>query len=361
MSRLNRFLSGIKVLDLSRHLPGPLATLILADMGADVTKIESPAGDEMRVIGPRAGGEESAAFRALNGCKRQMQLDLKAEGDLETFLALAREADVLVESFRPGTMERLGLGVERLRAANRGLIYCALSGFGRAGPWRDRAGHDVNYLALNGMLGAVAGETGTPVAPYPPPADLSASLFGAIAILGALNARARDGQGCDIDLALADAPLPLLAFSLAELGVRTGRIGGAEGLLGGGAAYYCVYPTSDGRHVSIAPIEPKFWRAFCAAAGRADWVARYDEAFPQPALRGEIAAMFAGMTAEEAAARFEPADCCFAVVQSLADAVDSPSFAARGLLQRGDGGMVHALFPALVDGEAPEPRVLGRL
>jgi len=189
VSRLGAFIAGVRVLDVSRHLPGPLATLLLADMGALVTKVEPPRGDEMRSIGPGQDGV-SHAFRAVNAGKATRRLDLKSDAGRAAFLALARETDVLVESFRPGTMERLGLGPATLRAANPGLIYCALSGFGSTGPRRQQAGHDLTYLALTGVLDAM----GPPRVAYPPPADTSGALFATIAILGALHARGRDGR-----------------------------------------------------------------------------------------------------------------------------------------------------------------------
>jgi crotonobetainyl-CoA:carnitine CoA-transferase CaiB-like acyl-CoA transferase len=352
VSRLGGFLAGVRVLDLSRHLPGPLATLLLADMGATVTKVEPPAGDELRQIGPVGPDGVSHAFRAVNAGKTTRRIDLKSPSGRAELLALAAEADVLVESFRPGTMERLGVDPATLRAAHPRLIYCAMSGFGRDGPDRDRAGHDLTYLALNGMLDAI-GASGVA---YPPPADTSGALFAAIAILGALLGRAKDGQGCMIDLALADAPMPLLLFSLAELAASGARLGGPAGVLGGGAAYNAVYRTADDRQVVLAAIEPVFWAAFCGAAGRPDWLRRQADPLPQAALRAELAGMFAAMRLDDAVARFGPADCCFAPVVPLADAVRSPQALARALLPTGADGVVQALFPAVVDGRAPRPR-----
>ena len=356
MSRLGGFLQGIRVIDLSRHLPGPLATLILADLGAEVLKVEPPAGDEMRSIGGTAE-EPSAYFRAVNAGKSTCTLDLKTEAGRMALETMIAGADVLVESFRPGIMSRLGLPPERLRALNPGLITCALSGFGQSGPLHDRAGHDLNYLALTGLLSAMAPPGGATAVRYPPMADVSASFMAAIAILGALQGRARTGQGAVIDLALADAAFPQFVFTLADLGTAgtTGPAGGAGALLGGGAAFYDTYPVTDGT-VTLAAIEPKFWRAFCAAAGRPDWLPRHGEAFPQHALTAEIAALFAGMTLAQAVARFEPADCCFAPVLDLPEALADGHVACRGLVQAAEDGLIQALFPALVDGEPPALR-----
>jgi len=353
--QVKQFLAGVRVLDLSRHFPGPLASQMLADMGAEVLKIEPPRGDELRAIGPPGPGGESAYYQALNAGKRVARLDLASPAGREALLELAAGADVLLESFRPGVMARRGLGYRVLRARNPGLIYCSLSGFGRHGPGRQRAGHDANYLALAGLL-AGTGTAERPVAGDPPLADCAGALSAAIAILGALHGRARHGTGCELDLSLFDSLMPLMSFQLAALGAA-GRVPEREAeLLNGGAAYYGVYRTADRRFVTLGAIEPKFWRAFCLAAGRPDWVERQDEALPQRALRGELERLFATLTLEECRARFEPADCCFAPVLSLDQAVASEQVRARALVRRGPGGLLQALFPAYVDGEPPAPR-----
>jgi alpha-methylacyl-CoA racemase len=354
MSVLNSFLTGLRVLDLSRHLPGPLATLMLADMGAEVLKLEPPAGDEMRAIGPQSGAGRSIYYEAVNGGKTIARIDLTKAAERDRFLALVDGADILVESFRPGVMERLGIGHDLLRRRNPRLICCALSGFGRDGPLAQRAGHDANYLSLAGVLSQNGADA--PLFFDPPLADCTASLMAVIAILGALQRRHASGEGCLIDLALADAVMPLQSFQLAALGAighvpRRGR-----DLLNGGAAYYRVYRTADGGHVSLGAIEPKFWRRFCEAAGRADWFARQAETLPQTALAAEIAAFFSSLTLAEAVARFEPADCCVAPVLDLAEAVRSPHVQQRQLLHRLESGAFAALFPAKIDGEAPRPR-----
>ncbi len=351
--RLATFLSGVKVLDLSRHLPGPLASLILADLGAEVLKIEPPQGDEMRTIGGESD-ELSPYYRTVNAGKRVCRIDLKSAAGRDRLIALVRDADVLIESFRPGTLARLGLGAETLCAVNPRLVYCALNGFGETSPLRDRAGHDLNYLALTGMLAAVTGPGRDPQVPYPPPADCSAAFMGAIAILGALHGRGRDGKGATIDLALADAPLLQLIFSFADLG-REDRTSSARAMLGGDAAFYNVYRVRDG-HVTLGAVEPKFWGRFCAAAGRPDWIARQQEPMPQTALRRELEDFFLRLTLAEAQAVLEPADCCFAPVVPLQTAVGSPWMTARGLLGRGTDGLIQPLFPAVIDGEHPMVR-----
>ena len=229
------------MLDLSRHLPGPLATLLLADMGAEVTKVESPDGDELRAIGPAGADGRPLYFDAINAGKRSIRLDLKSEAGKAALRELATSADVLVESFRPGVMSRLGLGAAALRAANPRLIYIAMSGYGQDGPLRDVAGHDANYLAVNGLLSA-SGAADRLTYMYPPMADCTASMFAVSSILGALMARACDGRGCEIDLALADVMMPFQIFGLAALGA-SGHVPAPEAeLLNGGWA--CYRPTA---------------------------------------------------------------------------------------------------------------------
>lgn len=269
MSRLNRFVSGIRVLDLTRHLPGPLATLLLADMGAEILKIEGPAGDEIKSLGPRDAAGHSLYYEAISAGKRTLALDLKAPADRERFLALVDTADVLIESFRPDVMPRLGLASRTLRARNPRLIYASLSGYGRDGPLASAAGHDANYLAYAGAL-AGNGTVQESSLFYPPIADCLGSMFGLATILGALYARERDGHGCDIDIALADVIMPLQVFSLAELGATGKQPSRGADLLNGGWACYRIYATRDGREIALGAVEPKFWRAFCERASRPD-------------------------------------------------------------------------------------------
>lgn len=355
-SRLQGFLTGTRVLDLSRHLPGPLATLLLADMGAEVTKVESPAGDEMRLIGPTGANGRSLFFDAVNAGKRSIRLDLKAEAGKAALRELAASADVLVESFRPGVMARLGLGADVLRAANPRLICIALSGYGQDGPMRDLAGHDANYLALNGVLSAT-GLAAAPSYPHPPMADCAASLFAVSSVLGALIARGRDGLGCEIDLALADATMPFQLFSLAALGFA-GRVPGPEQeFLNGGWACYRPYRLGDGRDAALGAIEPQFWRAFCESAGRPDWQPRHAEPLPQTALIDELAAFFATLSEAECEARFAGSDCCLSIVRDLREAVDSAYVRSRQLVRHHPAMAIYeAAFPVCVDGMRPDLR-----
>ena len=353
MSRLNGFLRGVRVLDLTRHLPGPLAALLLADMGAEVLKIEPPDGDSMRDMGPRRADGRSAYFTAVNAGKMTQRVDLKTAAGRAALLDLVTTADVLIESFRPGVMARLGVGYDTLTAANPRLVYCSLNGFGATGTLSAMAAHDLNYVALAGALPPVGADGGLPDTPL---ADCAGGLFAALAVLGALHGRVRDGRGCHIDLALVDAVMPLQILPLAALSATGAPPPAGAGLLNGGAAYYHVYDTSDGHRVTLGAIEVKFWRAFCAAADRPDWEPRRDEPLPQRALTKEVESMFRELTLAECERRFGPADCCFAPALELAEAVASPHIRSRGLVHRTADGEYQPLFPALVDGEPPAPR-----
>ena len=354
MAALNSWLAGVRVLDLSQYLPGPLATLFLADFGADVLKIEPPRGDEMRNLGPRDAAGRPVFYESVNGGKSVRRMDLKDPAARAAFLQLVDSADVLVETFRPGVMTRLGLDYRTLEARNPRLVFCSLSGYGVGGPFEQAAGHDANYLALAGVLERNGADA--PVYFDPPVADTTGSLFAVIAILGALRGRERTGRGCQIDIALADVAMPLQIFQVADYGASGRSPSRNETYLNGGAAYYRVYATRDARHVVLAAIEPKFWQRFCDAAGHPDWIARAGDPLPQRDLIGELAAFFAALTLADCASRFGAADCCLTPVLTVAEALDSEHVRHRGLVRRGAAGDLQALFPARVDGEAPKSR-----
>jgi alpha-methylacyl-CoA racemase len=361
MSRLNAWLRGVRVLDVSAYIPGPLAGLLLADMGAEVIKVEPPGGEGMCALGPRNEDGVPVFHAAINAGKTIVQLDLKSSQGVETFMELAQEADVVIEGFRPGVMERLGIGYAALKARNPALIYCALTGYGQQGPCAHDAGHDANYLAAAGVLH----RNGRPPRYFDPPVtDVSGSLFAAIAILGALfkcrsdaaNEEGGEGAGAFIDLALADTPMLLQQFALAALGVTGESAQPDSTYLNGGAAWYRIYATCDARHVVLGAVEPKFWRAFCEAAHQPGWLARHGDAIPQTALIGELEAYFATLTAQECVDRFSDSDCCVTPVLDLAEAIHAPHHAARGLVRLGLQHDLQTLFPARIDGVAPAVR-----
>lgn len=355
MSRLNQFLTGIKVVDLSRHLPGPLTSLSMAEMGAQVIKVEPPGGEEMRFIGPRGPHGRSAYFDAVNGNKSGVQLNLKDTADREQFLALLSDADVLLESFRPGVLAKLDLSIDFLREQFPALIICSLNGYGSNSPLADAVGHDLNYLAMNGVLEGTGTEQDA-VAPWPPLADCSAGLYGLSTVLAAVIERFRTGKGCHVEVALADSVMPLMAFPLADLGLTGTGTPRAKSLLNGGAARYRTYKTRDGKSIALGAVEPKFWRNFCRAVGREDWIERIDDPLPQTALQEEVAALFSSLTLVECNRMLAAVDCCYNDVLPLQDAVNTPHLQARKLVIKNPEGEYQALYPAYVDGEAPLPR-----
>lgn len=348
------FLSGVRILDLSQYIPGPLATLFLADMGASVLKIEPPGGDEMRALGPRDALDRPVFYNSLNAGKAVRRLNLKDNTDRSAFLELVRSADVVVEGFRPGVIDRLGIGYEVLKSINDRIILCSISGYGTGSAYAMKAGHDANYLALAGMLDRNGSDS--PIFFDPPVSDVSGSLFAVVAILGALHGRARTGKGCAIDLALADTAMPLQMMQIAAYGANATIPRRGETYLNGGAAYYQVYGTSDGRHVVLGAIEPKFWRAFCNAAGQPGWIARQSEPLPQHALRREVASFFTALSTEEIQARFQDVDCCLSTVNDLGEALADTHTLERRLVCRNADGDLQALFPAWIDGIPPSPR-----
>jgi alpha-methylacyl-CoA racemase len=348
------FLSGIRVLDLSQYIPGPYAALMLADLGADVVKVEPPGGDPMRQLGPRDGDGISPLWKLMNGGKTVVEIDLKTPSGREALEALLRRADALVESYRPGVMDRLGFTRAHLEALNPRLVHAALSGYGQTGPWRLRTGHDLNYMALAGGL-AQSGPAEQPLMAAPPTADFASGLQTAMTVCAALLGRAQTGKGAYLDLSLAETVLAWQSATLTS-SLRPGfEPGRAANLLNGGAACYRVYRAADDRFVTLAAIEEKFWRNFCEAVGRPDLVARQWEAMPQHALIAEIAAVFAAKDSAGWEATLGPVECCFGVVVETRDVPAHPQIVARRMIGRRDG-TIEALFPGHVDGKPPQPR-----
>src|SRR4051795_13228695 len=260
-------LDGITVLDFSTLLPGPLATFMLAEAGAEVIKVERPGGEDMRRFPPRLGAG-SAAFAVLNAGKTSVVADLKTAEGRAKLQPLIGRADVLVEQFRPGVMERLGLGYDAVRAMNPRLVYCSISGYGQSGPRSQEAGHDINYQARTGLLSLAPGTTGSPSVPPALVADIAGGSFPAVLnILLALRQRDLTGEGCRLDIAMADAMFTFAWFGLAE-GFAAGRFPGSqENMLAGGSPRYALYATADDRFLAVGAIEEKFWRAFCHGIG----------------------------------------------------------------------------------------------
>jgi alpha-methylacyl-CoA racemase len=332
-------LSGLKVLDFSRLLPGPYATLVLADLGAQVDKVEDPiGGDYLRNMGPDLA-DVSAFFYALNRNKRSLALDLKRPEGAAAVRRLVRHYDVLVESFRPGVMEKLGLSYPLLSAENPRLVYCAISGFGQTGPERLRSGHDIGYLARAGVLGYGGEKDGAPALPGGQVADIGGgSLFAVVGILAALYERERTGRGRFVDVSMTEGAM---AFIHLQLGARLAagpvsvplRRGGE--LLNGGAPCYGVYRAKDGRYLAVGALEPKFFEGFCAAIGRSDLAASgHDMGEAGARAKTEIARTIASRTSAEWVQRFRAVDVCVELVLEGEEIEADPQHLDRGLFVR---------------------------
>ncbi len=349
-------LDGIKVLDLSQYLPGPFATQLLADLGADVIKVEPPAGDPMRRFIFCDDDGESPFYKQVNAGKQVALLNLKTEDDKQILAELVSAADVLLESYRPGVLERLGFSRQRLQELNPGLIHCALSGFGQTGPCQQRAGHDLTYLAMSGMLN-LTGTPETPIMPFPPICDYAAGKQASTAILAALLRRGRTNQGAFIDVSLFEMALSWQSFSLIAAGRPGHEFARGQDLLTGGAACYQIYPTADRRFVALGAIEDKFWQAFCATIDRPEWSTRQHEPLPQTELIAEVRELFASATQKEWQARFTEVDCCFEPILNHTEVVNHPHVQQRQLLQSLPAEQRYdALFPVWVDDQPPSPR-----
>ncbi len=351
-----RCLTGIRVLDLSQYLPGPFGAQILADLGAEVVKVEPPAGDPMRQVPPLDGDGLSAFYKLVNAGKTVVRIDLKDAAGKAAFLDLADRADALIESFRPGALARLGLGAEALRARNPRLVHCALSGYGQTGPDALKVGHDINYMAMAGGL-ANSGTAERPVGAHPPTADFASGMLAALSVLAALLRRERSGQGAAIDTSIAETVLAWQSLALTAAG-RGGEAARGEGRLSGGAACYQVYETADGRFVTLGALEAKFWANFCRALGREDWIARHGEALPQTELIAAVAEAIAARPLAAWQALLAGVDCCYQAVLEPAEVPQDPQVRARGLLRAypGPEPRVEVAFPALFDGAPPAPR-----
>lgn len=328
-------LSGVKILDLSRLLPGPFASLALADLGAQVDKIEDTAGgDYLRVMPPHAKGATtdvdptSTAFLALNRNKRSAVVDLKKPEAKEMFLRLVASYDVVLEQFRPGVLDRLGLSHAALLQANPRVVVCALTGYGQTGPLAHRAGHDLNYLARAGVLGFQGPSSGPPALPGFQLADVSGGLYAVIGIMGALMERAQTGQGKVVDVAMIETAMP---FAIAGFGLAFGGQTVAPGgeALTGGIAPYQTYATKDGRAMALASLEPKFWMQFCAGIGREVDMSDLVPGPHQVALKEHLRTVFSSKTRDEWVVFATERDCCLEPVLSPEEARKDPHLAAR--------------------------------
>lgn len=360
----SHFLDGVRVLDLSRLLPGGYCTLLLADMGAEVIKVEDPwQGDYFRWM-PPFRGKYGAYFHTINGGKKSLALNLKAEAGVQIFMRLVASADIVVESFRPGVMTRLGIDYERLQAVNSRLIYCSLSGYGQTGAYRLRAGHDLNYSGLTGLLPMTTVRLeGKEPSLDPLPAqvsDIGAAYAASFAIVAALSAQQRTGKGAYLDISVVEvsltfALLRLVVETCIEAGMSDPTLAGNE--LTGGLACYNIYRTADGKCMTLAALEPNFWRAFLLAVGRLDLFEKQLDPSQQRELKATLAGIFSQRTQHEWVTLFEeePNACCEPVLKG-SDILHHPQFQNRAMFFAGANGSQSVLQVATPTGQRPPYR-----
>jgi crotonobetainyl-CoA:carnitine CoA-transferase CaiB-like acyl-CoA transferase len=329
-------LDGLKVIDLTQRLPGPFCTMLLADMGADVIQVESAAGDAARTlaVGEAATG---AAYELLGRNKRSVVLNLKSEDGREACLRLIAAADVVVEGFRPGVAARLGIDYEAALSRNPQIVYCSISGYGQDGPYRDRAGHDLNYLGIAGVLDMTRGGDGQPAIPGIQIADVGAgALSAAVAVLAATLHRRRTGQGQFVDVAMLDGLVSMLSIHAMTVLAGGPSPTGGRALLSGGHPCYAVYPTRDG-HLTVGCTEPHFWKNFCEFLGRGDLTPEmWAESERSRAVKAQLAAILQARTSAQWLEDLEAVDTCIGPVNSVAQALADRQVTHRGLVRRAE-------------------------
>ncbi len=357
-------LASLKVLDFSMLLPGPFATMFLADLGADVVRVESPhQPDALRFV-PPFDGDTSAWHALLNCSKRSMTLDLKKPGASDVVKRLAQTYDIVVEQFRPGVMDRLGIGYEALRAVNPRLIYCAITGYGQTGPYRDRAGHDLNYLALSGIASHTGRRGQGPLPLGVQVADVGGGSYNAlVGILAAVIHRQQTGEGQFVDISMFDGAVAWNALAASQHFV--GSDPEPEGTLLNGGGFYDYYRTSDGRYLSVASLEPKFWRGFCEAIDRPDLIESGGLLDPQTQrhLKSEIQKTIASHTCADWLRVFARVDVCVEPVLSVSEMAQHPQTQAREMVvsvPKGDGTSQRQIAnPIRLSACQPEYRHIG--
>lgn len=358
-------LASLKVLDFSTLLPGPFASLMLADMGAEVLRIESPTRmDLLRVLPPHDQGT-SASHAYLNRNKRSLALDLKQAEALEIVRALVKDYDIVLEQFRPGVMERLGLGYAALKAINPRLIYVSITGYGQTGPYKDRAGHDINYLALAGIASHTGRQDSGPLPLGVQLADVGGgSLHAVVGLLAAVIARQHSGVGQYLDVSMTDCSFSLNAMAGAGY-LACGVEPGWETHVLNGGSFYDYYRSRDGRWMSVGSLEPAFMQQMCAALGRPELAAQGLSPQPeqQKALKRALQVEFEKRSFDELCELFAGVDACVEPVLRLSEAVEHPQLKARELVSqvpRGDGSAQAQIACPLKFSEGlPEPRHIG--
>ncbi len=323
-------LKGVRVLDLSRLLPGPYASLMLADMGAEVIKVEDTGqGDYMRWFPPRVKNE-SAYYLALNRNKKSIALNLKSVEGKDIFLTLVKSSNAILEGFRPGVAKRLGIGYEDLKKANPKIIFCSLTGYGQEGPYSDMAGHDINYMALSGILGLTGPSGQNPVIPAVQTADVAGGLFAALGIVGALHRQLRTGEGCYLDVAMLDGLVSLFNMHFGRYFATGREEQKGEMMLSGGIVCYNTYATSDDRYIALGALEEKFWVAFCKGVGREDLIdVQMSPAIAENPAYREMASVFKGRTLDEWISFAGKVDCCLTPILNMEEVLKNEQLVTR--------------------------------
>ncbi|CAM2069898.1 CoA transferase [Sulfidibacter corallicola] len=327
-------LTGVRILDFTRLYPGPLATMLMAEMGADVIKLEDPARpDHMRQYPPFVG-DQAAGHLAVNRSKRSLAIDTGNERGQAVIRRLLPEFDVFIEGFKPGVMAAMGLDFENTSAINPRLIQVSVTGFGHTGPYRDKAGHDLNYIGYSGLLDGNRDGNGTPILPGAQVADVAGGAYMAvIGTLAALRARDAGGKGQHVDVAMLDGVLPLLSLQLAHMQAATGGEQRPVDLLSGGLPAYGVYRCKDDKWIALGMLEPKFWKRFCGCVGKPDWVGRHFEmGIAGKGLREELSALFATRTRDAWVALTEEANACLSPILTSSELAADAQLQARGML-----------------------------
>lgn len=328
-------LTSIRVLDLSRLLPGPYCSMLLADFGAEVIKIEEPGiGDYARENLPKLD-KDSAFFHSLNRNKKSVCLNLKSAEGKENFLRLVKDADVVIESFRPGVMKRLGLDYETLREVNPGIIYCAITGYGQDGPYANFPGHDVNYTSYAGLLNLMGERNGKPQIPAAQIADIGGgALPAAVGILLALFGREKTGKGQMVDISMLDGVISWLPTLLPGFLATNEHPKRGELVLSGKLACYEVYQTKDEKWLSVGALELKFWNEFCKAIGREDFISKLDAPMEvQDQMKIEIQNIISRKSLDEWMGIFSEVDSCVAPVLSFDEMIENPQVKAREMIK----------------------------
>jgi crotonobetainyl-CoA:carnitine CoA-transferase CaiB-like acyl-CoA transferase len=327
-------LSGIRILDLTRLYPGPLATMMMAEMGADVIKVEDRISPDAMRSYPPFVGEDSAGFLAVNRSKRSIALRFNEERGQEVFFQLVKNADLVIEQFRPGVLDGLGMGYFEAIKGNPRIIYVSLSGYGQKGPYAQRAGHDVNYVGYAGIAGATGSEKGGLTLPGVQIADVAGGAYmTVIAALSALWSREKTGAGQKVDVSMLDGTMPLISLQMAHYWATGQNLPPWQLPLSGGVAFYGIYKCADGKYITLGAIEPKFWKRFCEVVGKPQWIGRlYVQGEEAEKLKIELARLFKKRSRDEWIELTEKVDVCVSPVLEMSEIEHDPHLKARNII-----------------------------